>query len=1392
MSSILSFLRPSRRSAVWPLTALLLLALLTLGTTSAAQTAVARPNPLGQSLRTPEAVAITATKTDTLLVDVDGDTNPDPGDTLRYSIIVANSGSTDALSTLFTDITDDTEVTVVGGSLRATPIGTNDTYTVIGNTHITHPAGTGVLANDVDPDGGSITASCAPCTTANGGTVTLNADGSFTYNPPAGFTGTDSFTYTVTDNHLLTDTGTVTFNVANRIWWVDSDAAGAGTGTSADPFQALASAQTASLANDTIFVYSRGANYTAGFVLKSGQKLCGHGANLATCSGLTAPTGTTFPSTSTNPTIVNAAGHVITLDQNNTIQGVTLGNSGGAANFALFGSSFGNLTIQTVTINTNNGGLSLATGSATATFTSITSSGGTNNISLTSVNGNLNLGSGALTGASGNAVNIVGGTAAVSTTATITNTSAKAVNIQSKTGGTVTFGGSINSVSGGTGITLLNNTGATITFAGSMTLNTGTNTAFSATGGGTVSALTGIHTITTSTGTGINIRNMTIGVVGFTVRSVTTNGAANGIYLENNSGSGNFTVVGTGVAGSGGNIQNSTSDGIYLSGVSNVSLNNLNITTTGQHGIFGTLVNNLTLNNMVLSNTGNADNEDALFFATAGVANVTGNLVLNNVDISNFLERGLNLLNNSGSLTISINTGSSFSDNHDTFGSTAVSVESTGTASIQLNVDNTTFDNVEGPSVDFRGGSSGTNDANYTNLTSTNGGGPDNFPSGGGLEVKSQNGASVTFDITGNLLSNTIEGIIIATAGTTGGDLNGTISNNTISMDSVAGLGDGVRLSLDGFTGGAGENRTWTIAVLNNSFDLNSVGDDGMQVLNRDHSGNLYLTVEGNTFRETLSEAFRYFSDEDLGAFSPRGQVRFVNNDLISIDVDANESEFVGITQDEANTCYHISGNDNGAGGSFGAINFTITAPAVGQITQASTAALSAANGGSTIAGATPTFGGSCTTPPLPSLAPVVMPSAELPTQQVAIEEVSASAAEATHNAPAEVVDTAETAPVPAIVVATETTEAKTTPFAPEATTTVGPFTLPAGEQTTITFAVVIQNPFPAAQNPICNQATISGGNFSNVLSDDPDVGGAADPTCTTVITTIIWDGGGADNNWNTAANWNPDRIPTATDLVIFNGTSSKNAFVNVPFTIYALQVNTGYNGTIAQATNVFSILTDYTHASGTMVVSPIAPLTVGTAMNHTGGTLRQTLTVNAANVPFLTITDGGPNIRYRGIEVDTSGNGNNLGNVTVNVRRVDGTSSFCTLHGGGSPAYALRCFNFYALSPAPAVMRFWVHTSELNGLTPASLQPYRNDAGGPVWNLLSPSTTGNDGGAFVYTQATVAEGFGSILVGGAAAPTAVTLQHTATTPAFPSLILATLLLLILTGWAGWRVARRP
>jgi len=59
--------------------------------------------------------------------------------------------------------------------------------------------------------------------------------------------------------------------------------------------------------------------------------------------------------------------------------------------------------------------------------------------------------------------------------------------------------------------------------------------------------------------------------------------------------------------------------------------------------------------------------------------------------------------------------------------------------------------------------------------------------------------------------------------------------------------------------------------------------------------------------------------------------------------------------------------------------------------------------------------------------------------------------------------------------------------------------TLPAGKSVTITFEVKVDSPFPAGPTQVCNQGVVSGSNFSDVFTDDPDVGGAADPTCTMV-----------------------------------------------------------------------------------------------------------------------------------------------------------------------------------------------------------------------------------------------------------------------------------------------------
>ncbi|WP_432698375.1 VCBS domain-containing protein [Marinobacterium sp. YM272] len=58
---------------------------------------------------------------------------------------------------------------------------------------------TDLVAAAVDPEGQEVTLATVDTTSAHGGAVIDNGDGTFSYTPPANFTGMDSFTYTVTD-----------------------------------------------------------------------------------------------------------------------------------------------------------------------------------------------------------------------------------------------------------------------------------------------------------------------------------------------------------------------------------------------------------------------------------------------------------------------------------------------------------------------------------------------------------------------------------------------------------------------------------------------------------------------------------------------------------------------------------------------------------------------------------------------------------------------------------------------------------------------------------------------------------------------------------------------------------------------------------------------------------------------------------------------------------------------------------------------------------------------------------------------------------------------------------------------------------------------------------------
>jgi VCBS repeat-containing protein len=83
------------------------------------------------------------------------------------------------------------------------PIANNDTFT----TPVGMPITANALANDVDPDGDTLTTFLS--SVPSSGMLSFQSNGSFTYTPNAGFNGTDAFTYTATDGNGGTDTAFV-------------------------------------------------------------------------------------------------------------------------------------------------------------------------------------------------------------------------------------------------------------------------------------------------------------------------------------------------------------------------------------------------------------------------------------------------------------------------------------------------------------------------------------------------------------------------------------------------------------------------------------------------------------------------------------------------------------------------------------------------------------------------------------------------------------------------------------------------------------------------------------------------------------------------------------------------------------------------------------------------------------------------------------------------------------------------------------------------------------------------------------------------------------------------------------------------------------------------------
>ncbi|HVS82724.1 MAG TPA: Ig-like domain-containing protein, partial [Pyrinomonadaceae bacterium] len=335
----------------------------------------------------PFAPTITATLAD----DIGLGSKKNPGDTITYTAVITNTSLTDALNVVYTDVLDN-NTTLVGGSVKTTPIAFDDAYSVIGNVRIQPNIAQGLLANDIDPDTGTnvgLTAS-AGVTSTQGGNVTVNSDGSFSYNPPVGFQGSDTFTYTVTDPTGKTGTGTVTLTVSGMIWFINNNPGPppcttlvAGCGRLTTPFSTLASFQGFNdnavvvpahpRINDNIFIFESAINYIGPVTLLSGQRLFGQDSTvipaataLQTLTGLTPQAySDALPTMNTigNATTITSGGVTVSLNNtttSNNLNGFTVGAS---TTTGIAGTSFGTLNVGDVILNTSTGqALVLSTG----------------------------------------------------------------------------------------------------------------------------------------------------------------------------------------------------------------------------------------------------------------------------------------------------------------------------------------------------------------------------------------------------------------------------------------------------------------------------------------------------------------------------------------------------------------------------------------------------------------------------------------------------------------------------------------------------------------------------------------------------------------------------------------------------------------------------------------------------------------------------------------------------------------------------------------------------------------------------------------------------------------------------------------------------------------------
>lgn len=612
-------------------------------------------------------------------------------------------------------------------------------------------------------------------------------------------------------------------------------------------------------------------------------------------------------------------------------------------------------------------------------------------------------------------------------------------------------------------------------------------------------------TLTASTVPALNIAGTGGGItLNVTLNAVNANGGSKGMILSTTTGSLQVTGSGT-TGGSGGTIQNISARGIELLNATNITLKNMNLTnanttdgttptnqdnSAANAAVHALNVNGLTMDRVVISGT---VAQEGINLRGSSNFNFTNGSVGSSGQTSE--EGCIYAINTGGTNTI---VNSTFTDP----GGRAAYFSNTNTNMTLLTVDNSTFQDSNNSGLQFFGyGNSNMklkveNSSKFLRNPTV------------GLYVGANENAVMQADIknsqvdVGNGVGRMFD---LAAAGTA--TLKFNVTNNTGNFNG------GIGINLFAFAAGYLEGN-----VIGNTV-LNKVGSSGVSAIVHSAEGTSArgtFLIQNNTVTSVDAPGIAVTTTSSTAAQS---NMNVASNNITVTDSGAGDIYF---GMDMATT----SGTGNNSKLCTNMTNNTVTKPAsiIAYRTRSGTATTTLmvqgngtniadvwANGGNTPVGSTTQsgssnpylFGQTCATPNVSALREGVI---EEPTAETIAAMTSPAQPETSKEA--QVIPSSE--PVKEVISepisapGTARTEAAQSGETVTVNGTGSGFVIPASKSTTIKFRVTINNDIPVSDCEVSTQGTVSGSNFANVLTDDPNAAGPSNPTVTPVVSVPV------------------------------------------------------------------------------------------------------------------------------------------------------------------------------------------------------------------------------------------------------------------------------------------------